>query len=41
MVDIHSATAEIRREKEEETSRKIEETKEQKYNSLPYFIEQS
>jgi len=37
MVDIHSATAEIRRGKER---RKIEEeeTIGQKYNGLPYFI---
>jgi len=38
MVDIHSATAVIRREKNE---RKIEEeTTGQKYNSLPYYIGQ-
>jgi len=37
MVDIHSATAEIRREKKKR--RKIEETTGQKYNGLPYSIE--
>jgi len=34
MVDIHSATAEIRREKK----KKEEETTGQKYNGLPYSI---
>jgi len=35
MVDIHSATTEIRREKKEEQE---EETTGQKYNGLPYSI---
>jgi len=35
MVDIQSATAEIRRGKEEEEE---EETTWQKYNGLPYYI---
>jgi len=40
MVDIHSATAEIRRGKKKqkkEEERKIENTG-QKYNGLPYYI---
>jgi len=36
MVDIHSATTEIRREKKEEQEE--EETTGQKYNGLPYSI---
>jgi len=36
MLDIHSATAEIRRGKKEEERKK--ETTGQKYNGLPYFI---
>jgi len=36
MVDIQSATAEIRRGKK----KKIEEATRQKYNGLPYSIEQ-
>jgi len=35
MVDIHSATAEIRQGKKK---KKIEETTGQKYNGLPYSI---
>jgi len=40
MVDIQSATAEIRRgeKRKEERRRKIEETTGQKYNGLPYSI---
>jgi len=40
MVDIHSATAEIRRGKKEEERRKKkeEETTGQKFNGLPYSI---
>jgi len=37
MVDIQSATAEIRRGKKEER-KKEDETTGQKYNSLPYYI---
>jgi len=36
MVDIQSATAEIRRGKKEDRKKKIEETTGQKYNGLPY-----
>jgi len=36
MVDIQSATAEIRRGKKED--RQKEETTGQKYNGLPYYI---
>jgi len=38
MVDIQSATAEIRRGKEKKEERKKEETRGQKYNGLPYYI---
>jgi len=39
MVDIQSATAEIRRgKKNKERKKKEEETTVQKYNSLPYSI---
>jgi len=38
MVDIQSATAEIRRGKKEERRKKEEETTGQKYNGLPYYI---
>jgi len=41
MVDIQSATAEIRRGKKEDRKKKIEETTGQKYNGLPYFTGQS
>jgi len=37
MVDIQSATAEIRRGKKKEEGKKIEITG-QKYNGLPYYI---
>jgi len=37
MVEIQSATAEIKREKK----KKKEETTEQKYNGLPYYIGRS
>jgi len=38
MVDIQSATAEIRRGKKEEERNIEEETTGQKYNGLPYYI---
>jgi len=40
MVDIQSATAEIRREKKrnKERKKKKEETTGRKYNSLPHYI---
>jgi len=38
IVEIHSATAEIRRGKKEEERRK-EETTGQTYNGLPYSVE--
>jgi len=38
MVDIQSATAEIRRGKKEEGKKEEEETTGQKYNGLPYYI---
>jgi len=38
MVDIQSATAEIRRGKKKIERKKIEETTGQKYNGLPYSI---
>jgi len=39
MVDIQSLTAEIRRgKKEERTRKKKTETTGQKYNGLPYYI---
>jgi len=38
MVDIQSATAEIRRERKKEERKKTEETTAQKYNGLPYSI---
>jgi len=38
MVDIQSATAEIRQGKEEERRKKKEETAGQKYNGLLYYI---
>jgi len=38
MVDIQSATAEIRQEKKEERKKKKKETTGQKYNGLPYSI---
>jgi len=38
MVDIQSATAEIRRGKKKERRKKEEETTGQKYNGLPYSI---
>jgi len=41
MVDIQSATAEIRRGKKKEERKKIKETTGQKYNGLPYFIGRS
>jgi len=37
MIDIQSATAEIRRGKKKK--KKIEETTGQKYNGLPHYIE--
>jgi len=40
MIDIQSATAEIRRGKKEEEERKKEETTGRKYNGLRYFIGQ-
>jgi len=38
MVDIHSATAEIRRGKKKKERKNIEETTGQKYNGLPYSV---
>jgi len=38
MVNIQSATAEIRRGKKEEERKEEEETTGQKYNGLPYSI---
>ena len=38
MVDIQSATAEIRRGKKEEGKKEEEETTGQKYNGLSYYI---
>jgi len=38
MVDIQSATAEIRRGKKEEERKKEEEITGQKYIGLPYYI---
>jgi len=40
MVDIQSATAEIRQGKKKEEEERKKETKGQKYNSLPYSIGQ-
>jgi len=38
MVDIQTATAEIRREKKKKERKKKKETTGQKYNGLPYSI---
>jgi len=41
MVDIQSATAEIRQGKKEDRQKIEEETTGQKYNGLPYYIGRS